>query len=301
MAASTTDVKFRGKVLTKPALRPGVILWPFFIVVGLTFFGYGLWLWWKWKAEHLGATGFAREPLGIGIALVSMAFAFIAMLYPLRKRTYLLPIGHLEPWCIVHVSTGLISFLFILIHADFSLGAWVSAALMITFGAIVLSGIYGYFIINERNPKILNRLEIGGDGKQNVKLLEDLVDGIEAAEKEIEDLIKSGGEPIKNLIAPTRKKVNALTSPSVHYKKDYNFTDITQKIRAALKSDTDRLPPKEGAELERIGIAQARINNLKVQFRLQYQLRAWLSFHIVATAIMLTLLFAHVVTAVWVY
>jgi hypothetical protein len=296
--AASTDVKFRGKVLTKPALRPGIILWPLFIVIGAALFGYGVWLW--WQAEQSG--GFlARSPLGIGLALVSMAFAFVAMLYPLRKRTYLLPIGHLEPWCLVHVFTGLISFAFILIHADFGLGAWVSAALLIVFGAIVLSGIYGYFFINERNPKVLNRLEIGDDGKQNVKLLEDLADGIEATEKEIQDLIKSGGEPIKSAIQPVRRKADGIASKGAHFKKTYNYTDISQKIREAIKGYTDKLPPKEAAELERIGLAQARMNNLKIQFRLQFQLRAWLSFHIVATAIMLTLLLVHVVTAVFYY
>lgn len=300
MAATTSgsDVKFRGKVLKKPAIRPGMILWPLFLVLGSALFGYGVWLW--YKATQTG--GFtARSPLGIGLALVSMAFAFVAMLYPLRKRTYLLPIGQLEPWCIVHVFTGLISFAFILIHADFGLGAWVSAALMLVFGAIVASGIYGYFVINERNPRILNRLEIGEDGKQNVRLLEDLNDGIEATEKEIQDLIRSGGAAIQSSVDPVRKKANSLSGKGTFYKKSYSFTEHSQQIRDAVRAWTDKLPPKESAELERIALAQARLNNLKIQFELQFQLRAWLSFHIVATAIMLSLLFWHVLTAVFYY
>jgi hypothetical protein len=290
------DVKFRGKVLTKPAIRPGMILWPLFLVIGASLLGYGVWLW--YKAEQAG--GFtARSPLGIGLALVSMAFAFVAMLYPLRKRTYLLPIGQLEPWCIVHVFTGLVSFAFILVHADFGLGAWVSAALMLTFGAIVLSGIYGYFVVNERNPKILNRLEIGEDGKQSVRLLEDLSDGIEATEKEIEDLVKSGGAAIQSFVDPVKKKANSLSTRSALFSSGYTFKGHTDKLRASVAQWTEKLPPKESAELERIALAQARLNNLKLQFQLQFQLRAWLSFHIVATALMLTLLFWHVLTAVF--
>jgi hypothetical protein len=295
---AATDAKYRGKVLIKPALRPGLILWPLFLIIGLGLFGFGTFLW--WQAEQQG--GFtARSSLGIWLALISMIFAFVAMLYPIRKRTYLLPIGQLEPWCIVHVGTGLISFLFILVHADFGLGAWVSAALMITFGAIVLSGIYGYFIINERNPKVLNRLEIGDDGKQNVRLLEDLVDGIEASEKEMQDVQKSLGEGQKANIARALKIADGLSGRGAHFKKDYNFVALSQNIRTALQNITNNVGNKEAVELERVGITQARINNLKVQFSLQFQLRAWLSFHIVATALMLTLLFAHVLTAIFIY
>ena len=98
-----------------------------------------------------------------------------------------------------------------------------------------------------------------------------------------------------------RRKADSIASKGAHFKKTYSFTDISQKIREAIKGYTDKLPPKESAELERIGIAQARMNNLKIQFQLQFQLRAWLSFHIVATAIMLTLLLVHVVTAVFYY
>lgn len=293
-----TDEKYRGKVLTSPALRPGLVLWPIFLILGLGLFGYGTFLYWQATQEG-GYT--ARSSLGIWLALISMLFAFVAMLYPLRKRTYVLPIGQLEPWCIVHVATGLISFLFILIHAGFRLGEWVSAALMFTFAAIVLSGIYGYFVINERNPKLLNRLEVGDDSKQNVRLLEDLADGIEAIEKELLDLQKSLGDGQKANYQKAIQIADKLSSRSVLFKKDYNITTTTQNIRAALEVITRNLPNKEAVEIERAGAAQARMNSLKAQFSLQFQLRAWLSFHIVATALMLTLLFAHVFTAIFIY
>jgi hypothetical protein len=301
MAAKPTtkaDVKFRGKVLVKEAKRPGTLLWPLFAIIGLPAFGAGLSM---WSSAH-NTTGFsARSTLGIGMALVSMAFAFVAMLYPLRKRTYLLPIGQLEPWCITHVFAGLISFAFILIHADFGLGAWVSAALMITFGSIVLSGLYGYFVINERNPRVLNRLEVGDENKQNVRLLEDLADGIEAAEKEIADIQKSGGDGIKTFVDQVLKIANTKTSKGVLYGKNFNLNEHIMNLREATQTVTSKLAPKEAAELERLAVAQAKLNSLKAQFSLQFELRAWLSFHIVSTALMLTLLFAHVFTAVFVY
>src|SRR5262249_54439502 len=128
-----------------------------------------------------------------------------------------------------------------------------------------------------------------------------LADGIDACQTEIADLIKSGGEAIKPLIEPARRKANSLTPRRIHYKKNYSFQDISKQIKDALKGYTDKLPPKEAAELERVGVAQARLNNLRTQFQLQFQLRAWLSFHIVATAIMLTLLFVHVLTAVFIF
>jgi hypothetical protein len=297
---TATSTKYRGKVLEKPSLRPGKVLWPVFILLGLVILAGSGWLWWQWKQENANAAGFAGSRIGIGVALVSMSFALIAMLYPVRKRTYLLPIGHLEPWCITHVFTGLISFLMILVHADFGLGAWVSAALLFTFGAIFLSGIYGYFVINERNPKILNRLEIGDDNKQNVRLLEDLQDGIEAAEKEIKEL-EEQLKDVAGVAQAVRKKAESMSPRSVHYKDSYSFASHTDSIKKAIASQLSSVPVDKALALEKLAAAQAKINNLSTQFGLQFQLRAWLSFHIVATALMLTLLFAHVATAVFAF
>ena len=66
-----------------------------------------------------------------------------------------------------------------------------------------------------------------------------------------------------------------------------------------LQNLIQQLPPQIRADARRVVTDLCRIQDCKAQLRLYYLMKVWLALHISATAVLLTLLFAHVGAVLW--
>ncbi|MGH9340534.1 MAG: hypothetical protein ACRD1R_13315 [Acidobacteriota bacterium] len=80
---------------------------------------------------------------GLIYAFLGTGMMLFALLLGLRKKYPTLRVGRLHAWMKGHVWLGLLSFPIILFHAGFALGGPLTTVLMVLFGIVVFSGLFG--------------------------------------------------------------------------------------------------------------------------------------------------------------
>jgi hypothetical protein len=102
-------------------------------------------------SEHRSIGG---TPVGLIFGTVSFAIFIFGALLSLRKRVVLWPIGSVQSWLRAHIWLTLLTIPLVLLHSGFRLGAPMTTLLMVLYGVVMVSGIYGLFLQHQM-PRIM--------------------------------------------------------------------------------------------------------------------------------------------------
>ena len=102
-------------------------------------------------SEHRSIGG---TPVGLIFGAVSFGIFIFGALLSLRKRVVLWPIGTVQSWMRAHIWLTLLTIPLVLLHSGFRLGAPITTLLMVLYGVVMVSGIYGLFL-QHRMPGIM--------------------------------------------------------------------------------------------------------------------------------------------------
>ena len=216
------------------------------------------------------------------------------MTYPFRKEVYRRRAGALRYWMLAHIYLGTVAGVILLLHAGNHLGGLLTTVLYLSFDIVLLSGAIGiltYLIA----PRIMTRIE------GEPLLVEDLTgrrDELMAEKDEI--LKKSEGwlkEEIEQKIYLQFQTRSYLTRQILRRE---SLKALLAEARAEYKDRITRLATEDERKLLLSAVETAvtltRINALLLLHR---SLRFWIPIHVVSTALMLTLMVAHIFQVVF--
>ncbi|HEY2785351.1 MAG TPA: hypothetical protein VGJ05_10275 [Fimbriiglobus sp.] len=104
--------------------------------------------WWNWPA--------ASSPVGVFLGFAAGVLVFFEMLIWPRKWFRGTRLGPTRSWLRLHVWLGLLSLPITLIHSGFALGGTLSAATLVLFLVVIVSGIWGLILQQWLPQKILD-------------------------------------------------------------------------------------------------------------------------------------------------
>ena len=106
-------------------------------------------------SEHRSIGG---TPVGLIFGAVSFAIFIFGVLLSLRKRVVLWRIGTVQSWMRAHIWLTLLTVPLVLLHSGFRLGGPMTTLLMVLYGVVMLSGIYGLFLQHQMPGIMQERL-----------------------------------------------------------------------------------------------------------------------------------------------
>jgi ferredoxin len=239
---------------------------------------------------------FLSHPRGAGTrsGLILGGVGFFAILGATalagRRRMRGLKLGTLQRWTQIHIALGALGFFAALLHANFSIHGWLTSALLLTFGGVFLSGFFGqaiYLLV----PPIITRIE----GEKSM-LVEDVHNEQRELTAELDALTHAA--QMRVVAAHAKSLAGGLFSRTG---RGYNPDRFAENVLVddRLQNLIQQLPPQIRADARRVVTDVCRIQDCKAQLRLYYLMKVWLALHISATAVLLTLLFAHVGAVLW--
>jgi hypothetical protein len=94
-------------------------------------------------SEHRSIGG---TQVGLIFGIVAFAIFIFGALLSLRKKIVLWRIGSVQSWLRAHIWLTLLTIPLVLLHSGFRLGAPMTTLLMVFYGIVMVSGIYGLFL-----------------------------------------------------------------------------------------------------------------------------------------------------------
>ena len=223
-------------------------------------------------------------------ALAGLAAIIGVMTYPMRRQVYRKRRGALRYWMLIHSYLGVIAAVMIYLHGGTHSGGALTLALMLSFDATILSGIFGilsYTLV----PRLLTRIE------GSPLLLDDLRARRRELEEELANHIRKAPEVLRKRIMRTVNRRYLTTSYLLqHYIR-------RRSLESAVRSATKRNRPiaskfPEEADRKRFdsaveaAVTMRRVDALIYLHRL---LKLWLPPHVIATALMIALMIVHII------
>lgn len=235
----------------------------------------GTWLTARWITGLIGVGGIA-----------------FVMSYPVRKQIYRRRAGPLRYWMLAHYYLGAIAAVVLLIHGGRDSGGLITSLLMVSFDVVIVSGLFGllcYIIV----PRIMTSIE--GDPL----LIEDLRDRREELRRTL-GLIDTSDAELRHLIkVKMRKRFFSFRYLLRQYVWREELTTMLAEAREEFLGDAERLNDKKARRsLMEAVEATATLRRVDSLIYLHQLLRLWLAPHVVSTAIMLALMFVHIVQVV---
>jgi Fe-S-cluster-containing dehydrogenase component/CRP-like cAMP-binding protein len=237
----------------------------------------GTWLTMRWLT---GLTGL------VGVAIV--------MTYPLRKQVYRRRVGALRYWMLVHVYSGVVAGIVLLLHSGVHTGGWLTTILYLAFDVVMLSGVVGivsYLVA----PRILTRIE------GEPLLIEDLEARQRELVKEQKSILeKTEGwlkDEILNRIYPRYMSRGFLFRQMLRQE---GLKELVAGAREEFKERITRVVTDDERELLLDALETAvTLRRVDALIWLHRSLRFWIPMHVLSTALMLALMTAHVVQVVF--
>jgi len=93
-------------------------------------------------------------PIGLIYGLIGAAIILFELLLWPRKKVRAWRIGSAQAWLRAHIWLGLLCVPFAVLHTGFTLGSPLTTTLMVVFGVVILSGVYGV-VAQQIIPRIL--------------------------------------------------------------------------------------------------------------------------------------------------
>jgi Fe-S-cluster-containing dehydrogenase component/CRP-like cAMP-binding protein len=251
------------------------------IVWGLERFGIdqklgGTWLTIRWITGIIGLGGIAA-----------------VMTYPMRKQVYRRRAGALRYWMLMHVYLGLVAGLALLLHGGKTTGGLLTSLLMITFDAVIVTGIFGiivYFIA----PRIMTSIE------GEPLLIEDLRARRDELREKLADIGTRSNESLRDFIRrKVRGRVFSFGYLIRQYVKREELTELLAAARENYEEEARSLDPESRQLLLEAVEATVTLRRVDSLIYLHQLLKLWLAPHVVATSLMLALMFVHVVQVIF--
>lgn len=249
---------------------------------GLARFGFdeivaGTWLTMRWLTGIVGLAGTA-----------------VVMTYPLRKQIYRRRAGALRYWMLAHVYLGALTGVMLLLHSGTRTGGLLTTSLYVTFIFVLGTGVFGIlsYIVA---PRILTGIE------GEPLLLEDLVVRRDELRYELDEIRKQSEGWLKEEIDD--RVVKRFLSFGFLLRQVIKREPLTSLLARAREDFRDRLTrlatDEERAVLLRAVESAVTVRRVEALVYLHRILNLWIPPHVLATALMLTLMLVHVVQVIY--
>ena len=214
----------------------------------------------------------------------------VVMAYPARKQVYRRRVGALRYWLLAHVYLGVIAGILLLLHGGAHTGGLLTSLLMIAFDLVIASGLFGvacYIVV----PRIMTSIE------GEPLLIEDLRARREELREELAEIGQKCGEEVREII---RRKVRGRYLSFGYLLRQYlrreELSALEAEARREIHPEVERLHDPD-AQRNLIGAVEATVTLRRVDslIYLHQLLKLWLAPHVVATSLMLVLMFVHIV------
>jgi Fe-S-cluster-containing dehydrogenase component/CRP-like cAMP-binding protein len=251
------------------------------IVWGLERFGIdarlgGTWLTVRWITGIVGL---------VGIAAV--------MTYPVRKQVYRRRAGALRYWMLMHVYLGVVAGLALLLHGGKTTGGLLTSLLMISFDAVIVTGIFG-IIVYLIAPRIMTSIE------GEPLLVEDLQARRAELRETLAEIGQRSSERLREFIRrKVRGKVFAFRYLLRQYLKREELTELLAAAREEYEEEASGLDPESRQLLLEAIETTVTLRRADSLIYLHQLLKLWLAPHVVASSLMLALMFVHVVQVIF--
>ncbi len=238
--------------------------------------------------------------------LVGLAGIVIVMLYPVRRQMWRRRAGALKTWMLAHAYAGVVAGIVLLLHGGTNLGGPVTAALMISFDLVILTGLIG-ILLYQLGPRLLTTIE------GEPLLAEDLARRRDELYQEIADLTVTAQEQaekegrkaqFQQTFLPARDRViRAVLSLGFllrQYVRRESLDDLLADARKRFADATTKQTTlAEQDVLRQIVEAAATIRRIDALLYVHRALKAWLPPHVISTSAMLALLVVHILQVVY--
>jgi len=238
--------------------------------------------------------------------LVGLAGIVIVMLYPVRRQMWRRRGGALKVWMLSHTYAGVIAGIVLLLHGGTNLGGAVTAALMISFDLVILTGLIG-ILLYQLGPRLLTKIE------GEPLLAEDLLRRREELYQEIADLTVTAQEQAEKegrgvqfaqtfLVARDQAVATLLSLRFLfrQYLRRESLDDLLKHVRQRFaKAIASQTTPTEQAVLGQILDALATIRRIDALLYIHRALKLWLPPHVISTSVMLALMVVHILQVVY--
>jgi Fe-S-cluster-containing dehydrogenase component len=235
----------------------------------------GTWLTVRWVTGLVGL---------VGIAAV--------MTYPLRRQVYRRRAGALRYWMLMHVYVGVAAGLVLLLHGGRSTGGLLTSLLMVSFDAVIVTGIFGV-IVYLVAPRIMTSIE------GEPLLVEDLRARRDELRETLAEIGQRSSESLRDFI---RKKVRGRVFSFGYLLRQYlkreELTALLAAARETYEAEARSLDPESRQLLLEAVEATVTLRRVDSLIYLHQLLKLWLAPHVVATSLMLALMLVHIVQVV---
>lgn len=216
------------------------------------------------------------------------------MAYPVRKQIYRRRAGALRYWMLTHIYIGVLAALLILIHGGTSSGGLLTSALMVSFDLVIASGIFGiacYLIV----PRIMTRIE------REPLLLEDLEARREELREHLIDISEyTESERLYHTIqTKVRRRFFSLSFLLRQYFLREDLKTMHARARSDFRDDAEGMTRMEEARLMEAVETASTIRRIDALCYLHKSLKIWVAPHVLFTAVMLVLMVAHIIQAIY--
>ncbi|HJQ34243.1 MAG TPA: cyclic nucleotide-binding domain-containing protein [Pyrinomonadaceae bacterium] len=235
---------------------------------------------------HLGGTWLTVRWITGFVGLFGIA---AVMTYAARKQVYRRRAGALRYWMLMHVYLGVAAGLVLLLHGGRTTGGLLTSLLMITFDAVIVTGLFGtvvYFVA----PRIMTSIE--GEPL--------LVEDLRARREELrETLAEIGQRATPELREFIRRKVRGRVFSFRYLLRQYLRREELTRLLAAARETYEAEARSLDTESRRLLLeaveATVTLRRVDSLIYLHQLLKLWLAPHVVATSLMLALMLVHIV------
>ena len=225
--------------------------------------------------------------------LIGLGGIAVVMTYPARKQIYKRRAGALRYWMLSHVYFGLLAGIVLLIHGGVSTGGLLTSLLMVSFDAVILTGLFGiavYLIA----PRIMTSIE------GEPLLVEDLRARRDELRQTLADIGQRSDESLREFI---RKKVRGQVFSFSYLLRQYIKREPLATLLATAREryESEARTLDAGARQLLLEAVEATVMLRRVDslIYLHQLLKLWLAPHVITTALMLVLMLVHIIQVVF--
>jgi Fe-S-cluster-containing dehydrogenase component/CRP-like cAMP-binding protein len=236
----------------------------------------GTWLTLRWITGLVGLGGIAA-----------------VMTYPMRKQVYRRRAGALRYWMLMHVYLGLVAGIALLLHGGQTTGGLLTSLLMISFDAVILTGVFGV-VVYLIAPRVMTSIE------GEPLLVEDLRARREELREALEEIGQRSSPELREFVRRrVRGKVFSFGYLLRQYFRREELSQLLASAREEYEAEARGLDPEQRQLLLEAIEATVTLRRVDSLIYLHQLLKLWLAPHVVATSLMLALMFAHIVQVVF--
>jgi hypothetical protein len=193
----------------------------------------------------------------------------------------------------MHVYLGVVAGVLLLLHGGKTTGGLLTSLLMISFDAVIVTGLFGIAVYLVA-PRIMTSIE--GEPL--------LVEDLRARREELREILADKGqrsnEHLREFIRKkVRGKVFAFRYLLRQYVRREELTELLAAAREEYEEKARGLDPESRQLLLEAIEATVTLRRVDSLIYLHQLLKLWLAPHVVASSLMLALMFVHVVQVVF--